>query len=331
MSRISPKTLRDLVQDVSKQQRRSFTSENRVLAFACQDPKADPGVIAERYTECFGDYNGEELTRNGVIRAFRRCRLADAEREQIFAKAIQLGEKLAQILDSGTGTMPPTEGNSQRKRLALLMMAERSKLVKKADAYDTIFRLNRTFAAECFDNLVDLLHPAPTPITQEEKEQREVVRMRVSLERTNKLLRDLQESFDEQLAESRQEEQEKFMSLLNSDKYGHILDLLAVAQNGFYRMRREKKPVPIELRNIQTLVRRLLEFVEDCGVTSMQEVGMRMNMNARQLDSFQFEGTPFLNEQESKTVEVISPGWQIPDRHIIISFPRVREIREEKV
>ncbi len=156
--------------------------------------------------------------------------------------------------------------------------------------------------------------------------QHQITRLQTALNQKTMQLSDLQQEFDERLDESLQEEKENLISLLNSDQYGYILDLLVSARNGLHRMRREEKPIPLELRSAQTLVRRMLKFVEDCGITPIRETGDILEIKADQVYEFQFEGSPFKNAEELKRVEIVSPGWQAVDKSLVISKPRVREV-----
>ncbi len=156
--------------------------------------------------------------------------------------------------------------------------------------------------------------------------QHQITRLQTALNQKTRQLGDLQQEFDERLDENIQEEKENLISMLNSDQYGCILDLLITARNGFHRMRREEKPIPLELRSAQTLVRRMLKFVEDCGITPIRETGDILNIKADQAYEFQFEGSPFKNAEELKKVEIVSPGWQAVDKALVISKPRVREV-----
>ena len=72
-----------------------------------------------------------------------------------------------------------------------------------------------------------------------------------------------------------------------------------------------------------------MEFVEDCGIVQILEIGERMSVQAGELDGYSYEGTPFTGPDEIKRVKVISPGWSVPEKDIVISYPRVKEITEE--
>ena len=120
------------------------------------------------------------------------------------------------------------------------------------------------------------------------------------------------------------------ISMLNSEKYGYILDLLVSAQNGF-RLLRKKGPIPFEIKSVQSLVRRLMEFVEDCDVVPILEIGERLSVRANEIDGYLYDGTPFASSDDTKQVEVISPGWKVFEKDIVISYPRVKELEKEAI
>lgn len=318
----------EVIQETSRQQHKDFYAENQILYLSLQDPDADPRVIAERFSEQYGEYNGDSMLGKDVIQMYRRCRLVpESERRNIFRKAIQAAEWVNASLQNKTNALPDLNLSSQKKRLALLALIDRNAFFQQNDILNMIMRLNKDFSAECMDGIIEIIHTAEK--VPEDRQQQEIENLRARLKRTDNLLRNLQESFEEQLLESSYEEREKFFSMLNSERYGHILDLLAASQNGFRQMRKEKKPVPFELRNIQTLVRRFLEFTRDYGVTPLQETGTQLKLSVKDVADYQFEGTPFENETEEKLVKIVSPGWVIQERNITIALPRVREIKKE--
>lgn len=339
MSTVNPKALRDVIYKSFRRLRSSFDYENRMLALLCEDPEARLSVIADRYDQRYGVYKGTVPTEDTVYRVIRLCELPvnGAEREQFLRSLIRRAELIARVIDGSREPVPPLRNKSQEQRLILLLLAEKSAVLKKIGAYDMIFSMNRSYAAECLEDMLELIQPESVTealASSNEDPSGKVERMRMALDRKDKLLRELQDNFDKHLEESRQEQQEEFMARLNSDEYGRILDLLLATDRDFRQMRRDKKPIPLELRDVQSLTRRLRQFVEDCGVTPVYEVdelGTQMELRAKQLDNYQFDGTPFQSEEEVKTVEIVSPGWQIAEKNMVISRPRVREIREETV
>lgn len=328
------KAVEEIVRDVAACQRHPFDVENAVLLLTCRQPEAQPRVIGEQYTK--DTAYGRALDGTDVIRLYRKCNLGHvAERKKLAAAAWEAGEHLRALIAGEDGALDALRkaseacpGHSQKKRLILLSAGARCGSLLKAETRSALNRLNRDFAAECYDKIVDLLQPKAESSGADNR-NRELARTQAALDRTRSLLNILQENFDRQLEESRAEEREAFFSKLNSDEYGHILDLLAASSRGFRQLRSKRIPVPMEIRSIQTLVRRMLEFAADCGVEPMREVGTRLRIRGGDLNGLSYEGTPFCSESEEKLVEIISPGWQILDLGVIISYPRVWEVKEE--
>lgn len=327
-----------IIIDTSKQQRKDFREENIILELCCKSPNAQPRVIAEQYNSLVP---GAGKTGNDIIRIFRMCKL-DRITERISLlrqsnhSAQQIHEAIEQrdpaAIETVKRDLPP---HIQAKRLTLLALAILWKPGFVNDAYHYLLRMNRDFANECLDTILDLVGaqqdtPKKIPETNltSETYEEEIYRLTASLNRANNLVTRLQDSYEEQMIEIRAEESIRLISMLNSEKYGYILDLLFSAQDGF-RQLRKKGPVPFEIKSVQSLTRRLMEFVEDCGIAPMLEVGEQLSVRANELDGYTYDGTPFSGPDDTKKVEVISPGWRAPEKEIVISYPRVKEIVEE--
>ena len=222
----------------------------------------------------------------------------------------------------------------QMHRFVLLWLARTWETKLTEETYTYLVRMSHFFINDCLDAIIDLI----TERTQQPKQntqinlttaayEEKIYQLTVALNRANNLITRLQDSYEEQVIEIRTEEELKIISKLNSEKYGYILDLLISAQNGFKNLRK-KGIIPFEIKSAQSLVRRLMEFVEDCAIVPMFEIGERFQVQANELDGYSYEGTPFNNATEIKQVEVISPGWRIMDKEIVISYPRVKEVME---
>ena len=319
------------MKEISSQQRNPFTDENRVLLLFSAAPTLEPREIGEQFTARYGAlHNGKPLNGDGVIRMLRLCRLAHAEEREVLLSAAN--DTAALLLRALSGSrqaqsqLQLSHKHPNFKRLVLLSMLRQSNQLSRSPAADCILRMNRDFAREALDFIVDQLTPAPSDAAVLDEKQQEIDALRASLSRTKKLLADLQESFDIQLEESRQQIEEDFISQLNSAEYGYILDQMAAASQGFQRMRRENVRIPVEIRSMQTLVRRLHEFVEDCGVTAIAESGVCLDVTAEQAANYQYEGSPFADSREVKRVEIVSPGWEIKEKDMVLAQPRIREV-----
>ena len=314
-----------IIVDTSSKQRKEFREENMILVLCCQSPDAQPRVIAEQYNALIKDGN---KTGNDIIRLFRACKLDRiSERIELLKRSNHNAQKILNAMNQNDlSTLQSVKNDLDRhvqaKRLTLLALASalESELINRA--YDSLLRMNRDFSSECLDTIFEYL------MEGQSAPPKEIYRLTSALNRANNLVARLQDSYEEQMIEIRADESIRMISMLNSEKYGYILDLLLSAQHGF-RQLRKKGPIPFEIKSIQSLTRRLMEFVEDCGIVQILEIGERMSVQAGELDGYSYEGTPFTGPDEIKRVEVISPGWSVPEKDIVISYPRVKEITEE--
>ncbi len=146
-----------------------------------------------------------------------------------------------------------------------------------------------------------------------------------SLEIANSLLKDLQEDFDRQLLDAKEVEMTQFFSAMNSEKNGRILDLLFKIRKGVDELRVRKFEIPDELDGALILIKNLIRFVRNYNINPIEKPGSRFEANASRVESCVYIGSPFENEEETKTVVVASPGWVISDKDIIISKPVLKE------
>lgn len=323
------------MKEISAQQRNPFTDENRVLQLYAANPMLEPREIGELFTNRYGAlHNGKRLNGDGVIRMLRLCRLTNPkERTEVLTAADQAATVLLHALagsKQAQAQLPFSHKHPNFKRLVLLSLLRHSNQLSHSPAADCMLRMNKDFSTEALDFIVDQLTPAQPEAPSADAAQEEIAALRASLSRTQKLLANLQDSFETQLEESRQQAEEDFISQLNAAEYGYILDQMAAASQGFQRMRRNHVRVPVEIRSMQTLVRRLHEFVEDCGITPMMESGICLDVTAEQAAGYQYEGSPFANSKETKRVEIISPGWEIKEKDMILAQPRIREVHKEE-
>lgn len=343
--------------EISSRQRRDFTNENLVLRFWGMYPSSDAKQLADLITKQMPALARKfGISENTVKRILKACHLSYWEDKRCLAvleAAWKAGAMLMRLLSGAAAdkellakyyrSQVEINNHPQAKRLILISLFSQPGSSFSEPAYQAMMRLNKDFAAESLDSVSDILEnmqktPVPPSVTPNEKlvfqmeaeaQKQTVENLRKSLQRSRELLGKLQDDFEERLEESKAEERERFFSKLNDERYGYILDLLAIAQDGFCRLREKGGVVPTEVKSTQTLVRRLLSFVEDCGVVPMTEIGEVREVGIKDMDSLNFEGDPFDKADQRKMVEVISPGWKIEDSDIVISYPRVREIIKE--
>ena len=150
-----------------------------------------------------------------------------------------------------------------------------------------------------------------------------------AVERTNSMLQDLQNEFDEQLENSKVIELTDFFAQLNSDKYGNILDQLLATRKGVETLRKNGFELPLEINGLLIMVAKLTQFVRDTHINPVLRTDSIMQVKASDIESYEYEGTPFAARDEQKQIKVISPGWIYKDKEIMISRPKVREVEEE--
>ena len=332
-----------IVVENSRKMNKSFADENEVIAVYCQDPNMQLRVCAERCNSVFGtSYNGDDIIRifGGMYMnnpSFRKAVFNDANDAAALVLDALRGdsEKCDEIerrMKENDGRIIKTKSR-QFERIALISMFEAAPELAALPCHDMLFELNRDYAKDTFNAIADIIkvdkrksRSVKKQYASSEEYEQEILRLETNLNRKELMLERLQNEFDSRLEECRAEESVKLISMLNSPKYGYILDVLLQAQRGISAIRREKRTIPIEIKSLPILVRRILQFVGDCGIMPMLEVGSVIKVKADEIDGYNYEGSPFTDDDDVKTAEVISPGWIIGDKQIVISNPGLKEV-----
>lgn len=333
-NRISQERLEKLEQiaiEVASQQKHTYSRENRLLSLCLEQPEEQPRIYADEYIKRYGVWKDNVcFTGDEVIKVLKMCRLGHVkERINLMKKAGCTADQVLLALKDqpyNRNMIQKTELSThvQYKRLILLAILLRDEQIgTNSKIVNKVLYLNRVFAGECLDRILMLL---TLPEEGQSTPEQEVQRLKTLLAQKTEVLHQLQESFDQQLEESKLDEQAELIALLNANQYGNILDLLVSAKSGFERMREAGETVPLEIRSMRTLVRRLQEFVEDMGVTPILELGQIVTLNALEAMKYQYDGTPFASDDQYKQGKVVSPGWEIRAQGIVISYPKIREI-----
>ena len=140
------------------------------------------------------------------------------------------------------------------------------------------------------------------------------------------MLQDLQDEFDEQLEASKVKELADFFAMLNSEKYGCILDELLVVRKGVDALRKSNYELPIEINGLLIMVKKLVQFVRDSHIEPMMKIDSIKEVSACDIEFCNYEGSPF-DSDKTKKVRVISPGWVYKDKDLQISRPKVKEVK----
>lgn len=152
----------------------------------------------------------------------------------------------------------------------------------------------------------------------------QIANLEREIARLQRVESNLRNTFDERLEEEKTATLRHFFSRLNSDRYGHILDLLDESSRELRALRRSGEPVPRAFDSVYPLVMQLTAFVRDSGIAPILPLGQPREVRVGELDSCEYIGRPFASETETRRVETVSPGWRMGD--IRISDPVVREV-----
>jgi hypothetical protein len=325
--------------------------ENRLFSVLCGDFNLGP-------TKCaiiLNDKYGYDLTGDEVIQIFRNRRMANpVERKELlqwsekvadsFAKAIA-GDRNAFDIFQKIRKEPYLKSGKKhdsQERIAAIMIYEKYPEIDAFDDTNSLHLLGNTLAKYFFYDISDAISEvynfpqfrdgkkvqtsgkAEKKLTQEQALRR-IEQLENTLERTNTMLQDLQEEFEEQLEASKVKEMADFFARLNSEKYGCILDELLVVRKGVDELRKSNYELPIEINGLLIMVKKLIQFVRDSHIEPIMKINSIQEVIASDVEFCNYEGTPFASPEEKKNVKVVSPGWVYKDKELQISRPKVKE------
>ncbi|MBO5244499.1 MAG: hypothetical protein J6B02_00220 [Selenomonadales bacterium] len=330
--------------------REDIVIENRIFAAMCHGNDVSPW----RVTAILNDKYGYELSGEKIVDILRERRLThQTERKELFRwadntatlfYAAMQGDKEQFEKFEHAFRNPPSRGSRKHRsseRILIVMIYEKYAELNVYDDKELLVKLGDTLAKYFFYDCCDVIRAVyglsmhksgkKSPVkTVEKKLSHEQALMRVEqleniLERTNTMLQDLQDEFEEQLEASKVKELADFFAKLNSEKYGCILDELLVVRKGIDELRKKNYELPIEINGLLIMVKKLIQFVRDSHIEPVMRVNTSIEVVASDVEFCNYEGTPFITPDEKKTVKVISPGWIYKDKELQISRPKVKE------
>ncbi len=137
------------------------------------------------------------------------------------------------------------------------------------------------------------------------------------------MLDDLKESIDDAGKEAEKNAVSSFFTKLNSPQYGGILDNLLIVENKMREVKKINTLLPNQLMALPIILKQLLRFVKDIGITPIDTIGRSFEASYIEIDCVNYNGQPFLDDDEVKMMEVQKCGWKYDD--IVISIPTVKE------
>jgi len=332
--------------------RDEYVLENRLFHILCGNIHIEPRECAEELNRYYNySMNGDD-----VIRVLRERRMSNrAEREELFRWAEQVADLFARAVNENAESYAnfeqlrksPALKSGKRydyqERIAVHMIYAKYPELGKAEDFDNLCQLGNTLAKYFFYDLADV--PAEVygyPERYEKKNRnnerklsyeqtvRKLAMLESTLERTNIMLQDLQEEFEEQLEESRVREMTEFFMKLNSERYGYILDELMQVRKGAEKLRKNSYVLPLEINGMLIMMKQLIQFVKDSHIEPIMKLDTIHHVTAADIEFCNYEGTPFTSRNEVKTVRVISPGWIYKDKETRISRPKLKEEQENE-
>ena len=320
--------------------------ENRVLSILCGNYSLDPGTVArilyERYHYNMTGYDVMQIRRSmrlanpGDLKSFQ---WADTVADY-FYDALQGNREAFDRFEKMRKTSAGPRSNITKERLLNVMIYAKYPEIAIYHDMDLIQALGNTLGKYYCYNIADAISEAygfpghrenkqkqqnDVPGLSREQALRKVERLERALEQTEMMLQDLQEEFAEQLETNKVKELTDFFALLNSEKYGCILDELLVVRRGVEKLRKSNFELPIEINGLLIVITKMIQFVRDSHIEPMMKTGSVKEVTAADLEFCNYEGSPFLTKDEIKTVKVISPGWIYRDKDVQISRPKVKE------
>ena len=345
-NRISRDTLDRINEEVisfSKRMRKSFEDDNRIIYCFCSNPSQHPKDCAEWMNKHYGT----AYETSGVLAVLKPYRINTISfRKNVFSEAQALADIIIRALggDSNAAAQVDriTVENNGRltnmtvrgfEQIVFIALFTRSEALRALPCYPHAFKLNRNYAKDVLNSIIDIIRVNVKMTGRREKAyatsaeyEAEILKLETTLNRQALMIERLQNEFDSRVEEIRADENTALFSMLNSPKYGYILDLLLQAQQGVDSVKRQRIMLPFEINSLPILIRKLLQFTADCGIEPMLEHGRQMKITASDIENYQYEGSPFDDDIQVKTVEVVSPGWAIAEKEIVISAPRVKEV-----
>jgi len=349
---------RKTAERVTWQKKEDILLENRIFAVFCENPSIQPSKCAIRLEN---EYH-ISITGNQVIRILKARKMGHPdERSELFEWANQLadlfgkaiaGEKnsleklktLVEKSNSETGNWHESQG-----RICVIGIYQKFPEIAEASDEEILYKFGNSLGKNLFYALCDAvgsmynfkITPNPKDSGSDERKSRpsavsaeqaarEIETLRNELERTNDMLSDLQNEFEEQLNESKIKEMTDFFAMLNSESYGCILDQLLTLRENVEALRKSGFKLPIEINGILALVKNMWKFVIKNQIKPMWQPGSEVMVKASDVEFSNYTGSPFTSEEEVKCVKVLSPGWVFRDKEVQISRPRLEEVKKDQ-
>ena len=321
--------------------------ENRVIKVFCEDQTLDP----HRCAEVINDRYNRNLSGDRIIQILRfvhinykekRVELFDWAEKSMAAFVTALESHAAKDFDTFLALRNKKLIHSEsddryiRERVACLMLYVKHPELETAGDMELIEQFGNAHMKHFFVEVVDFLRNiciirrgrggrGDKPDGKAER----IATLENQLNRSDMLLKDLQDEFDARISESHQDDLIEFFSQLNSEKYGCILDAVFSAKIGVRQLRKNNVHLPPEIGGLFILIDKFAQFIRDNEINPILKPGVVQDMSFDEAEACEYEGTPFKNAADVKRVKVISPGWFYKNKDVQISRPRLKEVVDD--
>lgn len=320
-----------------------YVLENRVIKLFCADKSLTPRQCAEEMNSRYKTNLGNEdvirlLKANRLSYQIKRAELMNWAEETVktFVRAIESRKQkdfddYMNLRNKVVQTREDERYKIQERIACLMLYAKFPELDTGTDA-DTLEKFGNVymkhFLYDASDFLKNICGKTKNNAKDDKKDpqQDKIELLENMLNRSDMLLKDLQDEFDARIKQSHQDDLVEFFSRLNSEKYGCILDEVLNARNGVRQLRRKNIQLPPEIGGLFILIERLAQFIRDSEINPILKPGAVKDMRLDEVESCDYEGSPFLNTTEVKRVKILSPGWVYKNKDVQIARPRLKEV-----
>ena len=320
-----------------------YILENRLIKIFCEDKAIEPHRCADK----FNDLYGQHLSGDRVIQILRflhlsyqskRAELLDWATEAVdaFAKALETRvpkdfEAFIALRDKKICNRDGDPFKIQIRVFCLMLYVKHPELDRGKDT-EIVEKFGNAHMKYFFSEAVDFLRNICVNRRNRNGKrdplQERIELLETMLNRSDMMLKDLQDEFDEKIRESHQNEMIEFFSLLNSEKYGCILDAVLSVRNGVRKLRKENVSIPPEIGALLILIERLAHFIRDNKINPILKPGSVQDMRLDEVEACDYEGSPFETTDQVKHVKVLSPGWFYQNKDVQIARPRLKEVTD---
>ena len=320
-----------------------YILENRVIKIFCEDKTLTPRLCADEMNARYKtDLYNEDIIK--ILKATRlshqqkRAELIDWATEMVAAFAQALASRKQKDYDDFValrGKVIHTRDSERYKiqeRIACLMLYVKHPELDTGTDADSLEKFGNIYMKHFLYDASDFLKnicgkkQGGAKGDKKDPQQDKIELLENMLNRSDMLLKDLQDDFDARIKQSHQDDLVEFFSRLNSEKYGCILDAVLSARNGVRQLRKEKVQLQPEIGGLFILIERLAQFIRDSEINPIMKPGSVKDVRLDEVESCDYEGSPFLNTTEVKRVKVLSPGWVYKNKDVQISRPRLKEV-----